>query len=128
MLKFPLCSLGQVDSLGRAIPHLTAEQALGTAGRTLAEVSGLPTPAYAPKVLVEGHLHPCWGWTFDAQLGTVNHVPVLLAGLLDAGYGMRWLLCKACWSGGCSVVEGCCAGRAGLLRGMFLCVQRSASV
>lgn len=115
MLKFPLSRLGQVetsaDSLGRAISHLTAEQALGTAGRTLAEVCGLPGPACTPKVMVEDHLHPFWGWNFDAQLGSVDHVPVLLVGLLGAGYGMRWLLCKACWGGGCSGVEGCCAGR-----------------
>lgn len=86
MLKFPLCSLGQVEtsahSLGRAVSHLTAEQALGTAGRTLAEVCGLPAPACAPRVLVEGHLHPCSGWNFNAQLGAMHHVTVLLVGLL----------------------------------------------
>lgn len=70
------------DSLERAVSHLTAEQALGTAGRTLAEVCWLLTPACAPKVLVEGHLHPCWGWHFDVQLGTMDHATVLLVGLL----------------------------------------------
>ena len=63
-------------------------------------VWGLPTLACAPEVLVEGHGHPCWGWIFDAQLGTADHVPVapaLFVGLLGAGYKMRQSLLGWSW-------------------------------
>lgn len=53
------------------------------------------TLACAPEVLAEGHLHPCWGWIFDAQLGTADYVPAapaLFVGSLGAGFKMRWFL------------------------------------
>lgn len=69
---------------------------------------------------MEGHLHPCWGWIYDAQLGTADHAPAspaLFVGSLGAGFKMMWLLLVQSLlgvelGGGCPVVEGCCAGRA----------------
>lgn len=100
LLKFLLFSVGQVgtssDSVGRAIPWLTGKQIPGTALRTLAVVWSfrLLTLACIPLVLVEGYLHPFWGWIFS-QLRTAGHVPVapvLFVELLSAGYKIRWLL------------------------------------
>lgn len=100
MLKFLLFSVGQVgtsaDSVGRAVPWLTGKQIPGTALRTLAMVGSfrLLTLACIPLVLVEGYLHPCWGWIFS-RLRTAGHVPValvLLVELLSAGCRIRWLL------------------------------------
>lgn len=100
VLKFLLSSVGQAgisaDSVGRAVPWLTGKQIPSTAMRTLAVVWSfrLLTLVFIPLVLVEGYLHPCWGWIFS-QLGTAGHVPVapvLYIGLLSARYKIRWLL------------------------------------
>lgn len=99
------------------MPWLTAKQATGTAVRSLAAVWGLPIPACTPEVVAESHLHPCWDWIFDAHLGTADHVPAaltLFVGLLYAGYKIWWLLLVQSLLGWSWVVEGCCAGRAGL--------------